>query len=302
VLLGPWLSGAARRAWDDPRAGGTVGKLLLGYLLLVALIQLLPLDLTVSPADVYRRVRDQAVLVPFAELWQRDGGPAPDRMQKAANWVSLVGLYLPVGMLAAHLPWGDFRRGLPAVAVLGLLLALLMEGLQLFVSRTPSTTDALFGGVGVAAGWAAVRGLSGRLTPELALVLGQVWLGLLAVVNWYPFDFGPPQGVTARLEAANWVPLADSEAKDYMAGFQELLQKATLFIPFGVLVAAVGRSPGPGRLVAAAGVGMFAAAVLEFGQVLVPSRYPSVTDVVLGAAAAVGGAAVASRVRSREAT
>jgi VanZ family protein len=97
------------------------------------------------------------------------------------------------------------------------------------------------------------------------------------------------------------VPLADAETGDYIDELQKLLQKATLFVPFGVLIVAAARPPvGMGRVAAGAAVGAFAAVVLEFGQVMLP-RYPSVTDVVLGAAAAFGGAAVARRVRGMEA-
>ena len=55
VLAGQWLTDAVRRVWADPRAGGPAGRLLLAYLGLVALVQLLPLNLSASPYAVRRK-------------------------------------------------------------------------------------------------------------------------------------------------------------------------------------------------------------------------------------------------------
>jgi VanZ family protein len=153
VLAGQWLTDVVRRVWADPRAGGPAGRLLLAYLGLVALAQLLPLNLTASPHAVRRKVRDgNLTLAPFAE-WD---APEPDRVWLVLTWLGQVVIFFPAGLLLARMPGRVWRRwyGLPVVATVGLGLGLITEAGQFLVSRHPSTTDALAGAAGFAAGWA----------------------------------------------------------------------------------------------------------------------------------------------------
>jgi VanZ family protein len=153
VLAGQWLTDAARRVWADPRAGGPAGRLLLASLGLIALLQLLPLDLSASPYAARKRFRDgDVILVPFAE-WNASGA---DHAWLVLTWLGQAALFFPAGLLLARLPGRVCRRwyGLPAAAVVGLGAALVTEAGQLLVSRFPSAADVLVGAVGLTAGWA----------------------------------------------------------------------------------------------------------------------------------------------------
>jgi VanZ family protein len=290
VVSGQRVTDGTRRARADPRSGGAAGSLLLAYLGLVALAQLLPLDLTVSPYVIRYKLRSGvATLVPFAEWTRPDGGPAPGRWGLIQTWLELFGLYLPAGLLLAQFPGRVWRgwRGFPVVAAVGLGLGLLMEAGQLLVSRHPSATDALVGAVGLVAGWAVVRGLGDRpVGTEVGLALAQAWFAVLAVIHWQPFDFAGP-----RWREVNWMPFADLAAKNYLAALEDAPMKAVLFAPLGVLVA--GMTPWRRVGLLALGVGAPLAGVLEFGQVYVPGRYPSVTGVLMGAVGAWAGTAAA---------
>ncbi|HVK19167.1 MAG TPA: VanZ family protein [Fimbriiglobus sp.] len=153
VLAGPRLTDAARRILSDPRAGGPAGRLLLAYLGLIALAQMLPLDLTASPYAARRRLlQGGVVLVPFAE-WD---DPLADQQWLLLTWMGQVILFFPAGLLLAQVP-GRMRRpwiGLLAAVAVGLGVGALTEAGQLLVSRTPSVTDVLFGAAGLTAGWA----------------------------------------------------------------------------------------------------------------------------------------------------
>ena len=249
--LGGWVTRFATAAANHPKAGGRAGRLLAAYLLVVAGVQLLPLDLSPSPVDVYRKLRDgKATLVPFGE------GVTGDHV---AKWLTLAGLFLPAGLLASRV---SSLSGAEAAAG-GFAVAGLTEAGQLLVSRHASTTDVLVGGVGWLVGLAL-----GRARLPVAL-LGVGWFLVLAVIWWQPFDFAGGGAV-----AFNWVPLADLLAADYLLAADTLAMRVVLFAPFGVLA---GRRAG--WLVAAV-----VAAVLEAGQCALPGRYPSSTDVVLAAA------------------
>jgi hypothetical protein len=158
VLAGQRLTDAARRVWADPRAGGAAGRLLLAYLGLVALVQLLPLNLTASPYRVRRRLRSGDVtLTPFAE-WDV---PEADRIYLVLTWLGQGVLFALAGLLLTRLPGRVWRRwhGLPVVAAVGFGLGLATEASQVLVSRHPSVTDALAGATGFVAGWALGLGI-----------------------------------------------------------------------------------------------------------------------------------------------
>ena len=85
----------------------------------------------------------------------------------------LAALYLPVGLLAARRDEQFWRKwdSAPKVFGLGLLLAFVLETLQLIVaSRSPGVTDVIVGGTSVSLGWAIGRVLpaTGRGLRPLA--------------------------------------------------------------------------------------------------------------------------------------
>jgi VanZ family protein len=152
VLAGQWLTDAARRVWADPRAGGAAGRLLLAYLGLIALVQLLPLDLSASPYAARRRfLRGDVTLVLFAE-W--DTAEA-DRAWLVLTWLGQATLFFPAGLLLARFPVRVWRQwfGFPLVVAVGCGVGLVTEAAQVLVSRYPSVTDVLAGAVGLTAGW-----------------------------------------------------------------------------------------------------------------------------------------------------
>ena len=275
LLVGQRFTDAARRAWSDPRVGGRASQFLAAYLLLILLVQTLPLDLTASPFAVYRKVRDGGVcLTPFGELG-RGGDPAG----KVKSWVILFGAYLPAGLLLA-------RRNLGTVALAAGVIAIGMEASQLFVSRSPSVTDAVVGTAAVLAGW-GIANL--RRSTDTALSLGLTWFAALAFAAWFPFAVRSP-----AWDAVAWVPFADLFLRNDLDIPGEALSRMLAFAPFGILLAARGRP----RF--APGIAGGLAAVLEAGQLFVAGRTPGTTDVVLAALGAGVAAAVTRRMRHAE--
>jgi VanZ family protein len=295
LLAGPRVTRWARRVWAGQRIGGAAGRMLVGYLALLALVQLLPLDLSASPADLYRKLRDKVSFVPFE-------GATGVRLQ---SWLVLACLYFPAGLLAARRDEPFWRRwdSAPRVFGLGLLLAFGLESLQLIVaSRSPAVTDVLVGGAAVLIGWVVGRlfPATGRgLSMESAVGLALAWVGVLLLTTWPPFDFDSTI-VGERFDRLNWVPFAGAAEKDYLGSLEEALTKIILFAPLGALVAGAGSRPAAWkrRAAAAAAVGAAVAGLIEAGQLILPDRFPSPTDVIFGAAGGWLGAAVAVKLRS----
>jgi glycopeptide antibiotics resistance protein len=292
VLRGQWATDRVRGAFEAQGERGNVAVLILGYIAFMALVEFLPFDLTISPGKLYHRANDVNIttLVPLSELDYRPGRTELDDWKKVQNWLELIALSWPLGALAARLP-GRWRiiDGLPHVFALALVVAALLELGQLAVeSHYPSTTDVLVLTSGILIGWAAAlsfadRGVrKRRMRVALALALGAVWFLVLAVIHWHPFDFRTSL-LSNRLAHLDWMPMAGLAEKNYLGALNEVLSKFIIFVPIGVLWiwACNTAATRLGKLVPALIAGGVAA-ILEFGQALIQTRFASPTDVLFG--------------------
>ncbi|MBI3463910.1 MAG: VanZ family protein [Planctomycetes bacterium] len=287
-----------RRVWRSDLSGELVGLLLPGYVAFLILIHVVPLDLTLSPAELYDKYREGRIrLLPLALPEGGVSGGIEDRM---GNLV----YFFPVGLsLAMSAGWRRERREglLPVAFALG--LPALVELLQLFVySRVFDSTDILTGTAAVLAGcfigrlaarYAIGGGGERPETPaESSSPLGWAtgvlvllgWLGVLAIVSWQPFDFKADPALAARrFRRMYHIPFADYYQQSEYQSIDHLTTTTLLYSPLGVLGALClprmgGRMAGAIVAVGAASV----AAGYEAGQFLLPSRYPSVSDVLVG--------------------
>ena len=282
MLVGRRVAGPAGRTWARFARGGPAGRLLLGYLAVLAVVQLLPLDLDPNPRDVYRRVRDKARAGLLREFRAGDGD---DAWRAVGHLLRAGGLFVPAGLLAARLrgrAGADPLWVLAGAAVVAGGTELLQFGIE---SRFPSTSDAVAGAAGVMAGWAVGRWCGRGVGLGTGLLLGPLWAAVLLVGFWEPFEFHRPP---APFE---WIA-ADGHV------LQDALSTLMLFAPLGAVVAAVGPTAGGiGRLAMAAGVGLAVGAAVEVGQQYLPDWTPAVADVLLGGLGAAAGWWAAARVR-----
>jgi glycopeptide antibiotics resistance protein len=286
---GQYITHWARQVWGGRGDPGLAGRLLAGYLFVLALSHALPLDLTISPAELYHKYREGRVrVVPFA-------GVRRDLLDTALKALVNAAYFLPVGWLLARVP-AVARRGRgawPAVLGVGLLVAGGVELMQLLVwSRFADATDVVTGALAVLAGWWAGRD-DARMSHKALL---GAWVAVLVFINWHPFNFKLSPGTAlARLAEMSWVPFVDYYRGDYLNALDQFLEKTVLFLPVGALLAA-GRGV---RLPAAVGFGAGLAVLLETGQLLLPTRYASVTDVLVETGGTWLGFAVARRFGGR---
>lgn len=299
VAVGQRATEAARRALG--RAEGT-GRLLAAYLFLALVAQTLPFDLTASPADLYRRVRErQVTVVPLGELAARPGVSAAQDWKKVAAWCELLAVAIPGGVLLAGLGgrWKSVNT-LPAVFAAALLAGSLLELAQWPVkSRHPSTTDVLVLTLGGMLGWGIALAVadkgSRKHRPTVAVLLGQAWVAVIAVHHWQPFDFLPPL-LRQNVGRMTLLPFQQQIGKAYLWGLEEMVLKLWLFVPLGVLAGwGWKRTPDRRAVWYAVGVCVSAAAVLEFGQLLLPGRVGSPTDLLFAAGGGWVGAFVTRR-------
>jgi len=299
-----WMAGPHVAAWFTgwmtPRDAAE--RLLYGYLFVLFGYSLLPLDLTISPVELFHKLREGKVhLIPFS-------APFPTVAQFFYDLLTDLAIWIP----AAFLWRVSAVRSTVAVVARVVAAAALLELFQLFVySRVTDVTDVLtaaLGGIigGVAGAMAPWRN-EPRSRPEAARLSWRnvvLWsaglLGivtLLAAVFWYPFDFRTDWGfVQERIAGLRRAPLSIYYHGTEFRAVTEVLHKLGFFLPLGAWLAlgalAVHRQyRAPRWLLDAASVALVvaAAAAIESGQLFLPSKHADLTDFALEAVGGVAG-------------
>lgn len=296
--LKAWLQGWL--ALRTPRSAAE--RLLYVYLFLLFGYNVLPLDLTISLAELYHKWREGKVhLLPFADI----GGSAAEVVYALA---SDIAIWIP----AAFLWKVGGRRQASRVVLMVLAWAAALEFFQLFVySRVSSTTDiltALCGGaLGATLGAWYERSLGVEVAPAAArpvpmgallwLVAFVGWLGVMTAVFWYPFEFVTDWGfVHGRLAALKRAPLSAYYYGTELRAVTEVMHKTGFFFPLGALLgiatARIGRHGAvPQPLLHAASAMLVAgvAAGIELGQLFMPEKTADPADWILESAGALLG-------------
>jgi VanZ family protein len=270
-----WL--AARRLLAVPSWWGDIGRreraawLLPAYLVALLLSHDLPLDLGISPADLYHKYKNGMIcLVPFGS-----GEPGSSTLRRLADEASS---FLVAGLLLARF---DRRpRSFWVLLATGMALAALVEFSQLFIaSRRFDATDIAVGGLAAFAGHAAGGALMADAAAWSRTACLGCWLGLVAMISWLPLDFNLDLGAWSdRASRVELVPFVDYYRVSVLNAGDQLFGKAALFIPLGMML---GMSWWRTLLVA-----ILVAAPFEAGQLALPGRVPSLTDFIVE----VGGA------------
>ena len=263
---------------------GFAETLLWGYLAGLFVYNLLPLDLTISPVEIYHKWRQGKIyLMPFAHH-------PLNPMQWAYDLGTDMVIWCPVGFLwvAARL-----KTKLEAWIWSG-AAALLLEMGQLFVySRVSDTTDIVTALLGAAIG----IGLASRVSTSAqvgqqqlckqtrwALPLGILWILVLMGVFWYPFNGRfEPAFLHQRMRMLYDIPFTTYYFGSEFRAATSMLHQLLFYLPLGVCCRFWVMDRRARALQQWAGTMAMAVMVLlpfgiEFGQVAIPGKFPSSTD------------------------
>ena len=288
TMIGSTLTETLRGGRHGATWQSTAGRLTMTYLGVLVIAQLMPFDISVSGSDLARNVRN-ATVIPFDELNRAD---VVEPWSKVQSWLEVAGLYFIGGVLLGSIPRTNAKRRIPLgviVLLCGLILGVLIETAQLTIqTRSPSVTDALIGGCSLWFGWALVQltiqqAQGNGIELEAALIYGQAWGLLLILIHWNPFQFDMAIAL-ARWQIIEWIPFANASERNYLFSLEQAIVKTILFAIFGVLVVAVGPLSDATkrlRLFAGAIITGLIACMLEFGQLLLPTRFVEPTDILL---------------------
>lgn len=293
--LSGWFIG-----WRNAHAPLDVWKrLLYSYLFVLLVYNLLPLDLTVSPVEIFHKLREgRLVLLPFSFIFSNPIEAIYDYGVDILTWIPAAFLW------CLAFPRGQLRSWLELVGV-----ASAFEFLQLFVySRVTDVTDIFTAAIGAAIGtWLAKRlgptasGEAAEPLPHLSgawFFLALIWMVMLAAVFFYPFDFQMGREFLAeRIQGAHKVPFEVYYYDTEYRAATEVLHKAGFFLPLGALLALAVMSiqnyrwKRYARAAALTLIGITAFGI-EVGQLFIPGKNVDVTDWMLEVLGGIAGFAI----------
>lgn len=270
--------------WRKENQASRIKRMLHAYLVGLLLFNILPLDLTISPVEIYHKwAEGKVVLFPF-------GGLKGSLFENLYETLTDIIIWIPPGVL-----WMlTQRQSLARIAFYGLCAGFTIEAAQLFVfSRVTDVTDIVLASVGTALGALVVRTTSHRrltapqLKPSFWLMLWIVWLICIFGIFWFPFDFRTSNlSLSESLSAIARVPFVTYYYGTEFHAINELLRKIGFFLPGGLLWAlAISASQKTTIKTPLTVIGLFlialAAFAVEIGQVFLPQKTADITDVFL---------------------
>jgi glycopeptide antibiotics resistance protein len=308
-------TGAAVRLWlrqlaTEREPWAFTSRLVQLYLPIYLFLQFTPFD-SLRPAEIAAKYGEGLVtLVPSP--------PSESIVLVSQNFVGNAILSIPIGMFAV-LGWvrRDRRIALWRAVLLGISMVSAVGIAQELTWRHSGLRDLLAATLGVMIGIAAAKRLARprrsdpidqprRIHPWF-LVAAAVWTLALLWYSWYPFEFElTSEIVKRRLTRIPLVPFAfyylyASYRVNPFQAVHEILVNFLLAVPLGLLLRLtwpVARDQRVRRLQVVI-ITLAVTAVLlgiELGQMFLPLRFPDVTDVLMGAVAAMLGCATGTAV------
>ena len=289
--LGAWaVSGPSLSAWAaglsaDARIAYRGTRLLAIYAAFMTLVELLPLNPTISLTQIYRRYRRGLInVIPFAD-W---GGYDLHAV------VMQIAMYVPVGCLAAL--WARrTRRPLTWTVLGGTAFAALLETAQVFVNSRDviaSSTDVALAAVGVVLGGLLLRWLGAAEDRErhgrwVLLALALIWTAAIVSKAWSPFHTQRPDaGTVAALgDVLRTAPFAIVGRLGPLDGLRRLGRDFLGFMVLGMLLQGLVGGGRGARLTAVAATAAVAV-MIELGRLFFSRYAPDTTLAATGVAGA----------------
>lgn len=297
AAAGPGVAGWLHEAYAAA-ASDRMRRLLAATVAAWVFVNLAPFDITLNASRLAQRLRDgHIVLVPFAsaqpvvrQVW--------DAVVTTVSAMPIGGLVL-LGVRPGH------HRTVGAAVAWGVALLIAIELAQVVIrSHAADVTDVLTGSCGVAAGvWAAlaVSRHEGAAPPPGGAGRRWAWtacaasLVLVCAYHWQPFGFAADSALVRwKLARLSLLPFAGLRGGSDLTTFGNVLARVGLAVPCGFFAWLAIQPPRADRIRVTAGLLLSAAffAIVEGGQLFVPSRIPDPTDVWLGVAGSAVGAAL----------
>ncbi len=271
-----------------------IERLLWIYLAILFGYNILPLDLTISPVELYHKWKGgKIIFIPFT-------AGTENIAEFTYNIISDIVIWIPVTFLwIISTKKSSLQAWLWTVSA-----AVILEGMQLMVySRVTDITDVFTAMVGAAIGCLASQHYKTALPTEqihsmninayLGTIFTIVWCLVLATIFWYPFDFHLDRTILReKISGLYQVPFISYYYGTEFRAITEVIHKVAFFLPLGMALAFIKQNIHHPTIKTYFNIfailGIIAAAfVIELGQIALPGKHPGNTDLTLEA---IGGA------------
>nr|NJM02122.1 VanZ family protein [Desulfobacula sp.] len=278
-----------------------------GYLAIVMIYSIMPLDLSLNPTDIYHKWKTGYInIIPFSF-----------HVESTAQLVYNITIDIFIWLAPAFFMAKFQKYSIFMATGLVFIAAVSIEIIQFFImTRISDTTDvitAVMGGfVGASAGAVYVKNreirtpnrkkdpytvkptsLSGyRILTGLFFFL--LWIGMVLSIYWYPYNFViDKQTIREQMQQLSLIPFYHYQDNTIYNAITQLFRKIIFFFPGGVILSFIIKG---GRFFSAAVnfaiifSGMIlifgVAGMVEIGQFFIPERGPDLTDILLEIAGA----------------
>ncbi|HZP88046.1 MAG TPA: VanZ family protein, partial [Burkholderiales bacterium] len=296
-------AGKRLRAYLDTVLHGgreAVGAFIALYTAAYLLFAVFPYDFVLSATELAQKLANPN----GTALWvTRSCGSA------FACSVKLASEAVVAAPLGVFLGMVGMRVGVPRAFAWGLVLGLVIEGLQIFLASGVSQgASVVTRGVGLALGLAAYRTFDREWLLRHAAGLRFAVLGslpiytalLLALIGFYGTPFEPVWKAVVKLEEVRFLPFYYHYFTSETQAMYSLLIYAGAYAPIGLMVwlFAGGRGATRASLWTAGLAAFFTAAAMETLKLFLQGKRPDPTDALIAAAAAALVCFVAGRLSS----
>ena len=257
------------------------------YLVCMLAYSIMPLDLTLSPVELYRKWdKGLLILIPFQFVKN-------DFITIAYDLIGDVVLWIPVTFFLIRS--GSFTT--PQIYKRVFYSALLIEFCQVFVfSRYTDVNDlmtALLGayvGIQIFKRWHSITEDEEKLQAVNHAYIGYagyaLWCCLLTLVYWYPFEFNLSNGhIGPSLRLFFSVPFASYYIGSEYLAITQIFRKLLFALPLGVFLAVILRNYGFLSVSIKRFIMVFVLFTtvffFELVQMLVPVKTANLTDVIV---------------------
>ncbi|MGZ3235894.1 MAG: VanZ family protein [Burkholderiaceae bacterium] len=267
------------------------------YLLAYVSYSLFPFDFVVSYAELSIRLANDH------SAWLFSSASCNSNSRCMANALAELIAAIPLGVMVARLNANRSTSHVIAAMIMGALLGLLIEGVQLFLNSGISQgVSVLTRSIGAGLGafsyqryWAMRTG-HGQLSPRklhmLALLVSPIYLfGLIATQNWHFHHWLSWKAGLSRLPQIHFLPFYYHYFTTETAALASLLRIAASYAPIGFILWMNSGGRQRGTQVSAI-VAALMAATFESIKLFQIDLHPDPTNVLIAASAAASGYAL----------
>lgn len=290
-----WFAAGAKltRLWSHVWGHGAVAirAAAVFYGLAYVVLSLFPFDFVLSGEELAWKLRQGNV------GWFLVAGTCADLTQCLPKLIAEVLVILPLGVLYAML-WRP-RNGAFAALSLGLVIGLIVEGLQFFLaSGSVQGYSVLSRGIGVVLGWLAWQSMSRfswtqikrRLIPAGLLLVPLYPVAVAAASGWFSSSWQGLSETTQKFEQLSLLPFYYHYFTTETIAMASLLAVFGLYIPLGIVCWAYPQwrtSAVFCRMPSSAGMlALGFSFVIELGKLFVLGNRPDPTNILIAVVAA----------------